>query len=61
MERILYNQLWTIKWCPIWFPKFHSTATALLDWTNDWYMNIDTKMFNSFSAGYFFHDKRHFD
>ena len=26
--------------------EFHSTATALLDCTNDWYMNIDRKRFN---------------
>ena len=28
------------------FRKSHSTATALLDCTNDWYVNIDRKMFN---------------
>ena len=28
------------------FREFHSTATALLDCTNDWYMNIDRKKFN---------------
>jgi hypothetical protein len=28
------------------FRKSHSTATALLDCTNDWYMNLDRKMFN---------------
>ena len=26
--------------------KFHSTASALLDCTNDWYVNLDRKMFN---------------
>ena len=26
--------------------KSHSTATALLDCTNEWYMNIDKKIFN---------------
>ena len=26
--------------------KFHSTASALLDCTNSWYMNMDRKMFN---------------
>ena len=28
------------------FRKSHSIATALLDCTNDWYMNLDRKMFN---------------
>ena len=28
------------------FRKFHSTATAVLDCTSDWYMNLDRKMFN---------------
>ena len=28
------------------FRKSHSTATALLDCTNEWYMNIDKKIFN---------------
>ena len=28
------------------FRKSHSTATALLDCTNEWDMNIDKKMFN---------------
>jgi hypothetical protein len=28
------------------FRKFHSTALALLDCTNSWYMNMDRKMFN---------------
>ena len=28
------------------FCKFHSTASALLDCTNDWYRNMDRKMFN---------------
>ena len=28
------------------FRKFHSTASALLDCTNDWYVNLDRKMFN---------------
>jgi hypothetical protein len=33
--------------CQFGFRKFHSTATALLDCTNDWYdMNLDRKMFN---------------
>ena len=30
----------------IGFQKFHSTATALLDCTNDWYTNLGRKMFN---------------
>ena len=28
------------------FRKSHSTGTALLDCTNEWYMNIDKKLFN---------------
>ena len=28
------------------FRKFHSTASALLDCTNNWYMNIDKRLFN---------------
>ena len=55
MERILYiiNQLYNyltkfglLSDCRFGFRKFHSTATALLDCTNDWYMNLDRKMFN---------------
>ena len=53
MERILYNQLYNylteyglLSSAQVGFRKSHSTATALLDCTNDWYMNIDKKMFN---------------
>ena len=53
MERILYNQLYSyltefglLSGAQFGFQKSHSTATALLDCTNDWYMNIDNKMFN---------------
>ena len=53
MERILYNQLYNyLTECGLLssalfgFRKSHSTATALLDCTNEWYMNIDKKMFN---------------
>ena len=53
MERILYDQLYNyltkfelLSDCQFGFRKFHSTATALLDCTNDWYMNLDRKMFN---------------
>ena len=28
------------------FEKFHSTASALLECTNEWYVNLDRKMFN---------------
>jgi hypothetical protein len=28
------------------FHSSHSTASALLDCTNSWYMNMDRKMFN---------------
>ena len=48
MERILYNQLYNyltefglLSGAQFGFRKSHSTATALLDCTNDWYMNID--------------------
>ena len=30
------------------FRKSHSTASALLDCTNSWYVNMDRKMFNLF-------------
>ena len=32
--------------CRFCFCKFHSTTTALLDCTNDWYVNINRKLFN---------------
>ena len=53
MERILYNQLYVyltefglLSSAQFGFRKSHSTATALLDCTNEWYMNIDKKIFN---------------
>jgi hypothetical protein len=53
MERILYDQLYDyltkfqlLNDCQFGFRKSHSTATALLDCTNSWYMNIDNKLFN---------------
>ena len=53
MERILYNQLYDyltefklLSNNQFGFQKSHSTATALLDCTNEWYVNIDKKMFN---------------
>ena len=53
MERILYNQLNSyltkselLSDSQYGFQKFHSTASALLDCTNDWYVNLDRKMFN---------------
>ena len=53
MERILYDQLYSyltksklLSNSQFGFRKFHSTATALLDCTNDWYVNVDRKMFN---------------
>ena len=53
MERILYDQLYDyltkfdlLSDCQYGFRKFHSTATALLDCTNNWYINIDRKKFN---------------
>ena len=53
MENILYDQLYNylskfnlLSDSQFGFRKFHSTATALLDCTSDWYMNLDRKMFN---------------
>ena len=53
MERILYNQLCEyltknnlLSEKQFGFRKHHSTATALLDCTNSWYLNMDRKMFN---------------
>ena len=53
MERILYDQLYNyltkfelLSDSQFGFRKFLSTATALLNCTNDWYMNLDRKMFN---------------
>ena len=50
MERIMYDQLYNyltkyelLSNSQFGFREFHSTATALLDCTNDWYMNIDRK------------------
>ena len=53
MERIFYNQLYNylteyglLSSAQFGFRKSHSTATVLLDCTNEWYMNIGKKMFN---------------
>ena len=53
MERILYDQLYNyltkfglLSDCRFGFRKFYSTATALLDYTSDWYENLDRKKFN---------------
>ena len=53
MEQIMYDQLYNyltkyelLSNSQFGFREFHSTATALLDCTNDWYMNIDRKKFN---------------
>ena len=53
MERILYNQLCSyltkfelLSDSQYGSRKFHSTASALLDCTNEWYVNLDRKMFN---------------
>ena len=53
MERILHDQLYNyltkfdlFSDTQFGFRKFHSTASALLDCTNDWYINLDRKMFN---------------
>ena len=53
MERILYNQLYEyltanniLSKHQFGFRKFHLTASALHDCTNDWYTNMDRKLFN---------------
>ena len=54
MERILHDQLYInyltkfdlFSDTQFGFRKFHSTAGALLDCTNEWYINLDRKMFN---------------
>ena len=53
MERILYTQLYEylsvnnlLSEHQFGFRKYHSTASALLDCTNDWYINMDQKLFN---------------
>ena len=53
MEKILYDQLYDyllnfklLSDSQFGFQKFHSTATALLDCTNDCYINLDRKSFN---------------
>ena len=51
-ESILYNQLYEylslnnlLSEHQFGFQKFHSTASALLDCTNDWHLNMDRKLF----------------
>ena len=53
MERILYDQLYSylkkfelLSDSQFGFRKFHSKASALLDCTNEWYVNLDRKMFD---------------
>ena len=53
MERIIYTQLYDylttnklLSEHHFGFRKYHSTATALLDCTNSWYINMDRKLFN---------------
>ena len=53
MERILHDQLYNyltkfdlFSDIQFGFRKFHYTAGALLDCTNEWYINLDRKMFN---------------
>ena len=53
MERILYTQLNEylsvnnlLSEHQFGFRKYHSTASALLDCTNDWYINMGRKLFN---------------
>ena len=52
MERVVYDQLYKyltkfelLSDCQFGFREFHSTSTALLDFTNSWYMNMDKKKF----------------
>ena len=45
MERIL-TEYGLLSSAQFGFRESHSTATALLNCTNEWYMNIDKKMFN---------------
>jgi hypothetical protein len=53
MERIMHDQLYEylnenslLSDHQFGFRKFHSTASALLDCTNSWYMNMNRKIFN---------------
>ena len=53
MERILYTQLYEylsvnnlLSEHQFGSRKYNSTASALLDCTNDWYINMDQKLFN---------------
>lgn len=51
MERMMYHKLYEyvnenslLDDHQFGFRRFHSTASALLDCTNDWHMNMDRKM-----------------
>ena len=53
MEIIMYEQIYEylndnsiLSEHQFGFRKSHSTASALLDCTNSWYVNMDRKMFN---------------
>ena len=53
MERIIYNQQYRyfnensiLSKQQFGFRDFHSTASALLDSTNSWYVNMDRKLYN---------------
>ena len=53
IERILYDQLYNyfskseiLSDCQFGFRKSHSTTTALIDCTNDWYTNMDKRLLN---------------
>ena len=53
MERIMYDQIYEyldensiLSENQFGFRKSYSTASALLDCTNSWYVNMDCKMFN---------------
>ena len=53
MERIIYDQLYRyfnensiLSKKQFGFLDFHSTASALLDSTNSWYVNMDRKLYN---------------
>ena len=57
MERIIYDQLYRyfnensiLSKKQFGFLDFHSTASALLDGTNSWYVNMDRKLYNKMSS-----------
>jgi hypothetical protein len=45
-EKIVYEQLSNILPQQFGFRRFHSTSTALLDCTDEWYNNMDRGLYN---------------